>query len=614
MLTAIFQTVLKLSLAGSLVAAAILLVRALFGRRIPAHIQYALWALLLIRLALPVLPASPISIFSLSRPAQTAMQSRIPATAPSSSTVSGNTEKEPAGSNSNTGPESSHSSPSPSAFSASVAAAGQNGDRTASFPAIGWNTETASLFWLLGMAVVLLYLSAVNLAVRFRLSRWTICRDGKIAELLEGCKERIGLRAPVRVLFSAKTTSPAVFGLFRPRILLSGGLVERSDENELRYILFHELTHVKRRDNAVSLIVLMLEAVNWFNPILLYAFHKMREDCEISCDASVLTALGDGERRAYGYSILNMLQSAPPHFAPGAVGFAGGFTKRRIIMIAKGKKTSMSLVALALVIVLLAGCTSLPGKMKESSRLTVDSSASSLSASSMGAAVRSSSSSSAQPSSESSISSSTAEAVSSSSALSASSGSAEEVRQQALEMTDKQWEDMLGGLDLFVADYDPKTHESIGLTFSKSTDISSKTLFTFFCYITEGASGFEYEFPKNYNQIWYQKDGQYQLPLATVEGILNQYFGSIRFDPSQIDGYDSKTQCFTKMIDGFGGANAPVLAKKEVLPDSDLRITINYYDVSAYYGKPSKKIFLDTKAYTIHYSDNRFQFVSIIKQ
>lgn len=362
MLLAIFNQILILSFASSVVALAILLVRALLWHRVPAKLQYAVWALLLIRLVLPVLPSSPITVFNIHPTAQLSVQNIN--SAGSKGISLGAT-----GGKTNTAADTSGQGGS--------TAAPQLPPKNAPAFQPGINFETASYVWLLGMILILLYYAVINIAVRVSLSGREICRDGAALEVLEDCRRRIGLRRSVTILGNFGTESPAVFGIFRPRIIVSKSLTENADPDTLKYIFLHELTHIKRHDNAVNLLAMLLGAVNWFNPLLWFAFHKMKEDCEVSCDASVLVMLSSSEKREYGYTIVNMLQAMPYRFIPGAAGFTGSFTKRRIIMIARGKKTSIIVTAIALTLILLAGCASLPAKDVSAAGLTSSNSGSS---------------------------------------------------------------------------------------------------------------------------------------------------------------------------------------------------------------------------------------------
>ena len=367
MLAAIFYVVLKLSFAGSVVALVLLILRVLFWRRLPAGLQYALWGLLVIRLFLPFAPASPVSVFAV--PAPTGQINAVPKTA----SIPSHSDQMAAS------PVTRPAVSSPASFPIQSVGSGSSNPDTASVPVthtvnesfpirIGINKETAAFFWLLGVCALLFYALAVNLAERRRLHAAERCRDEALLSLLEDCTRQLKLRGNVELVYDESACSPGLFGVFRPKLVLSRTVTARLSKTELRYIFLHELTHLRRRDNAVSLLVLLLRAVNWFNPVLHIAFAKMREDCELACDASVLAAIGEGARRGYGNTIVTVMQTKPgAKNLPGAAGFSGGFCKRRIVMIANGKrKVPLILATLVLVTALLAGCASLPAKAQAS--------------------------------------------------------------------------------------------------------------------------------------------------------------------------------------------------------------------------------------------------------
>ena len=64
-MTGLFVTVLNMSLIASLTALVVLLIRWCLKGRAPRWISYALWAVVLIRLLVPVSVSSPVSLFSL---------------------------------------------------------------------------------------------------------------------------------------------------------------------------------------------------------------------------------------------------------------------------------------------------------------------------------------------------------------------------------------------------------------------------------------------------------------------------------------------------------------------------------------------------------------------
>lgn len=328
----IFRKLLLLSASGGLMACVLLLIRALFWRKIPPRVLYALWSLPVFRLLLPFAPESRLSVF------QPLVRSGAAV------------------------PDVSYAAPS--ASPGNLASGG--GPAVASFPLPSAASSPspmriAAMIWLSVAAALLLYFLAANLFLRLKLNRLPRFSDARVNKVLAQCRAELRVGAPVRLAVTERPKPPAVFGVFRPVILFPRAAAEGCSENELRYIFLHELTHIRRYDGAFRLLTLFLKAVNWFNPILWYALHKMSEDCEISCDACVLARLSGKERRSYGDAVVGMIRAvADGRASAGAVGFADSFSKRRIFMIAKVQKTSRCRAVAAVLALMLAGCASLP--------------------------------------------------------------------------------------------------------------------------------------------------------------------------------------------------------------------------------------------------------------
>ncbi|HHY27014.1 MAG TPA: hypothetical protein GX523_09795 [Desulfitobacterium dehalogenans] len=139
------------------------------------------------------------------------------------------------------------------------------------------------------------------------------------------------------------------------------------------------------------------------------------------------------------------------------------------------------------------------------------------------------------------------------------------------------------------------------LLFTDAKTIPSQTLFTFFCYITNS-------YGSDYQNKWYIKaDNNYRVPVADIKEILNRYFDGCNFDPVQIDGYLEQTnEIVIGGLSGFGGGRFPTLVKKEQLNNDTLKLKVDYYD------DQYKTVFY-TKVYTIRFTANGYQYLSIIK-
>jgi bla regulator protein BlaR1 len=79
-------------------------------------------------------------------------------------------------------------------------------------------------------------------------------------------------------------TAPALTGLWKPTILLPTRSLEKLDDEALRFVLLHELAHLRRRDLWTNWILAVLRSLHWFNPFVWWAFHRLRVEAERAAD------------------------------------------------------------------------------------------------------------------------------------------------------------------------------------------------------------------------------------------------------------------------------------------------------------------------------------------
>ena len=216
---------------------------------------------------------------------------------------------------------------------------------------------TTILFYgyLAGAAAFLLYQGVSYALFRRTVRRWK--RDvsrADYASLLSDTARDLGVSAPEMIVCEAIST-PAVTGLLRPRLLLPH---EHYDVQELRYILRHELCHLKRRDMLLKLVLLAANAMHWFNPVVYLMLRQADEDIELACDSAATDGLELPERAAYSRTLLAAVQSSV-RALPATTCFGGTVErlKRRITnVLGAQKKRGLGVVALVLALTLTAGC------------------------------------------------------------------------------------------------------------------------------------------------------------------------------------------------------------------------------------------------------------------
>lgn len=193
--------------------------------------------------------------------------------------------------------------------------------------------------------------------VRFRrtVRRWRSgVTRGDYRALLQDTARSLNVTAPEMFVCEAIST-PAVTGLFRPTLLLPH---ERYGLNDLRYILRHELCHLKRRDMLLKLVLLAANAMHWFNPVVYLMLRQADEDIELACDSAATDGLDRAERAAYSRTLLAAVQSHV-RALPATTCFGGTVErlKRRITnVLGAQKKRGLGVVALVLALTLTAGC------------------------------------------------------------------------------------------------------------------------------------------------------------------------------------------------------------------------------------------------------------------
>ena len=193
--------------------------------------------------------------------------------------------------------------------------------------------------------------------VRFRrtVRRWRSgVTRGDYRALLQDTARSLNVTAPEMFVCEAIST-PAVTGVLHPQLLLPH---EHYDSSDLRYILRHELCHLKRRDMLLKLVLLAANAMHWFNPVVYLMLRQADEDIELACDSAATDGLDRAERAAYSRTLLAAVQSHV-RALPATTCFGGTVErlKRRITnVLGAQKKRGLGVVALVLALTLTAGC------------------------------------------------------------------------------------------------------------------------------------------------------------------------------------------------------------------------------------------------------------------
>ncbi len=150
------------------------------------------------------------------------------------------------------------------------------------------------------------------------------------------------------IFISEKITSPAVYGILRPRIVLPKSYQGKN----LELILAHEKLHIRHKDNLWRILAFGTAAVHWFNPFVWIFLKSFLEGLELACDERVLAKCGESQRKAYALSLVE----CAAHRNVFVSAFGGAKVRVRVEAILSYRKLTLFSAAALLLFAVALGC------------------------------------------------------------------------------------------------------------------------------------------------------------------------------------------------------------------------------------------------------------------
>ncbi len=182
------------------------------------------------------------------------------------------------------------------------------------------------------------------------------------------------LSLSIEVLTSPGLIEPGIAGIWRPVLLLPADIREHLPQQQFDALLAHELAHVRRHDNLLSLIHMVVEMIFWFHPLVWWIGSRLMEERERACDEAVLA---EGKDPAdYAEAILGVCRryvASPLACVSGVTGadlkirIEAIFRQQDVSQLTRGRMLLLTAAALAIALVpFLAGiATAQSGKSFE---------------------------------------------------------------------------------------------------------------------------------------------------------------------------------------------------------------------------------------------------------
>ncbi|NCA67887.1 MAG: M56 family metallopeptidase [Clostridia bacterium] len=145
--------------------------------------------------------------------------------------------------------------------------------------------ETAALIWLIGFCTIVLTGTLLYIFTMTEIKNARHLRDN--------------------IYVSDRVTSPALYGIFKPRIIIP----EYLKNADLTYIILHENAHARRKDNFFRCVALFTCTLHWYNPLVWLLLKKYLSDIELACDESVIAKADKNTRKEYALSLFSALEA-----------------------------------------------------------------------------------------------------------------------------------------------------------------------------------------------------------------------------------------------------------------------------------------------------------------
>lgn len=304
-MSSVLRILLEVTIYSAILYVVIMLFKKVFKKHISAVLNYAVWALLILRLLLPVTIDSGLSLFVIPEPDAAIVQNQ---------SFDG---AQPSGSEQIHNSQESSSSQISSAYKVPMDTSNISAVDT-SIQAPKWKMSwqlAVLLTWGLGVLASGAFMLRIYFRLQRRIKHSSINLPDDIRELTQIIKRQMGIKADLRVSANEWLTTPALWASIEPTLLLPANMLQNSEQ--LMFGIRHELTHYKHRDFLVSLLLVVLRCVYWFNPVVWLAAKRIEADMETACDASVTASMKNDQRGRYIEAVIDLSRNADAQYMLG---------------------------------------------------------------------------------------------------------------------------------------------------------------------------------------------------------------------------------------------------------------------------------------------------------
>lgn len=281
MINILFKEIVITSIMASLLFVFIIFIKKVFEKIIDISISYRLWFLLLLCLLRPLIPIETVNFIDCNIPKAT--EESIDNIVQNINTIKG----------------------------VQLANERVNEDKDdkekLSNSVFNFGINVYAFIWLCGMIGYFIYIFFINHKIRKMIAISKNDVDDHTLKIFHQCKLKMGIKSEIPIRSIESIEQPCIYGFFKPIVLLSNNCGDKLSHSQKEYICIHELSHYLRKDNLTNWLLISIKIIYWFNPIIIYAINRIKEESEVACDALALSYITHDEHQGYAMTIIDLL-------------------------------------------------------------------------------------------------------------------------------------------------------------------------------------------------------------------------------------------------------------------------------------------------------------------
>ncbi len=334
------STIIKMTLTGSIVTLLLLFFKPIIKNRLPKTFQYYTWLIVISAFMIPFSKYIILPIETTSLPISTIAETVESVVAQESDNL-----QEP------TIQTSDDKIQVPEA-------------KTSTLTGVFSKLTLLVIIWSLGVFIFL----SINLIGYFSFT-WKMLQGNSPARNEETSMLATLHKRPPVLYRNKLAPTPMLIGVIRPIIILPD---KEYTSNQLKNILLHELIHFRRKDIFLKWIMIVANAIHWFNPFIYLVRRELNHMCELACDEGVIKDLTVYEKQEYGNTLISVVaeKRLPNAVLSTTMSEEKKALKERLGAIMNNKNTTRKALIISVLLFAIILCTTILIGASKSSKIS----------------------------------------------------------------------------------------------------------------------------------------------------------------------------------------------------------------------------------------------------